>query len=139
MIQRGGEVVIRMLENVQQLTIEPLIKAAIALGTMVYTDEYAIYNPLQSWDYTHKTVCHGAGEYARDEDGDGFCEVHVNTMEGFWSLLRSWLRPHRGISQEKLPLYLSFFEFVHNAKRRGKALLSALLDSLLSLPPRFTY
>ena len=23
-------------------------------------------------------------------------EVHVNTMEGFWSLLRSWLRPHRG-------------------------------------------
>lgn len=23
-------------------------------------------------------------EYARDDDGDGFCEVHVNTMEGFW-------------------------------------------------------
>ncbi|MFN5980539.1 MAG: DDE transposase, partial [Pseudanabaena sp.] len=80
-----------------------------------------------------------AGEYARDEDGDGFCEVHVNTMEGFWSLLRSWLRPHRGISQEKFSLYLSFFEFVHNAKRRGKALLSALPDSLLSLPPRNTY
>ncbi len=40
------------------------------------------------------------GEYARDEDGDGFHEVYVNTMEGFWSLLRSWLRPHRGISQE---------------------------------------
>jgi len=64
-------------------------------------------------------------------------------MEGFWSLLRSWLRPQRGISQEKLPLYLSFFEFVHNAKRRGtallSALLSALLDSLLSLPPRITY
>src|SRR3954453_18464976 len=38
------------------------------------------------------------GEYARDEDGDGFCEVHVNTIEGFWSLLRSWLRPHRGLS-----------------------------------------
>jgi hypothetical protein len=29
----------------------------------------------------------GEGEYARDDDGDGFCEVHVNTMEGFWSLL----------------------------------------------------
>ncbi|MBD2178303.1 IS1595 family transposase, partial [Pseudanabaena sp. FACHB-1998] len=139
MIQRGGEVVIRMLENVQQRTIEPLIKATIALGTMVYTDEYAIYTPLQDWGYAHKTVCHGVGEYARDEDGDGFCEVHVNTMEGFWSLLRSWLRPHRGISQEKLPVYLSFFEFVHNARRRGKALLCALLQSLLALPPRFTY
>jgi len=139
MIQRNGDVVIRMLPNVQSATIAPLIKDTIADGTMVYTDEYAIYNPLQSWGYAHKTVCHSSREYARDEDGDGFCEVHVNTMEGFWSLLRSWLRPHRGISQEKLPLYLGFFEFVHNAKKRGKALLSTLLESLISLPPRNTY
>ncbi len=132
MIQRGGQVVIRMLENVQQQTIEPLIKATIATGSLIYTDEYGIYNPLTDWGYEHKTVCHGVGEYARDDDGDGFCEVHVNTMEGFWSLLRSWLRPHRGISQERLPLYLSFFEFVHNAKKRGKALLSALLETLLA-------
>jgi transposase-like protein len=59
-------------------------------------------------------------------------EVHVNTMEGFWSLLRSWLRPHRGISQEKLPLYLGFFEEVHNVRKRGKALLGALLETLLA-------
>ena len=25
----------------------------------------------------------GRGEYARDEDGDGFHEVHVNTIEGY--------------------------------------------------------
>ena len=117
MIQRGGEVLIRMLENVQQVTIEPILRATIAPTTLVYTDEYAIYNRLEEWGYGHKSVCHSAGEYARDEDGDGFCEVHVNTIEGFWSLLRSWLRPHRGISQEKLPLYLGFFEFVHNARR----------------------
>ena len=65
-------------------------------------------------------------------DEDGFCEVHVNTMEGFWSLLRSWLRPHRGISQDKLPLYLAFFQFVHNARRRGKALLGALVAALVA-------
>ena len=59
MIQRGGEVVIRMLENVKQRTIEPLIKATITTGTLVYTDEYAIYNSLQDWGYAHKTVCHG--------------------------------------------------------------------------------
>src|SRR5215470_5526530 len=57
--------------------------------------------------------------------------VRGNTQAGFWSrggqsdlsidcnwsLLRSWLRPPRGISQEKLPLYLGFFEFVHNVDR----------------------
>ena len=109
-----------MLANVQQRTIKPIIEAAVAAGSLVHTDEYGIYARLPAWGYRHKTVCHGRGEYARDEDGDGFCEVHVNTMEGFWSLLRSWLRPHRGISQERLPDYLGFFQFVHNARRAAR-------------------
>ena len=120
-----------MLDNVKQTTIEPLIRAVIHPGSLVYTDEYDIYAKLPAWGYGHKTVCHAIGEYARDDDEDGFHEVHVNTIEGFWSLLRSWLRPHRGISQELLPLYLAFFEFVHNARRRGKALLESLLRVLL--------
>jgi|TARA_Y100000310_G_C20518810_1_gene732605 transposase-like protein len=131
MIQRGGEVFIQMLSNVKQKTIEPFIKEYIAKGSLIYTDEYNIYNRLQQWGYDHKSVNHGRGEFARDEDGDGFHEVHVNTIEGFWSLLRSWLRPHRGISQEKLPLYLAFFEFIHNSRKRGKALLGSLIGILL--------
>lgn len=132
MIQRSGEVFIQMLANVQQATIKPIIESIIVPGTKVYTDEYNIYSRLSDWGYEHKTVNHGAGEFARDEDGDGFHEVHVNTMEGFWSLLRSWLRPHRGISQEKLPIYLGFFEFVHNARKRGKALLDSLVQLLVT-------
>lgn len=132
MIQRGGQVVIRMLANVRQKTIQPLVQRWMAPGTTVYTDEYDIYDRLEEWGYQHKSICHSQGEYARDEDGDGFCEVHVNTMEGFWSLLRSWLRPHRGISQENLPLYLGFFEFVHNVRQRGNALLHSLIEVLLT-------
>jgi transposase-like protein len=131
MIQRGGQVVMRMLANVQQKTIQPILQAVIAPGTMVYTDEYDIYSRLPDWGYEHQTVCHSKGEYARDEDGDGFHEVHVNTMEGVWSLLRSWLRPHRGISQENLPLYLAFFELVHNFRQRGKALFESLITVLV--------
>jgi len=132
MMQRGGPVVINLRANVKQKTIEPFVKDTIVPGTRVYTDEYSIDARLPAWGYDHKRVNHGRGEYARDEDGDGFCEVHVNTMEGFWSLLRSWLRPHRGISQEKLPLYLGFFEFVHNVRKRGKALLPALIELLVT-------
>ena len=123
------------MNGYQRATIEPLIRGAIAIGSVVHTDEYAIYNKLAEWGYDHKTVCHADGEYARDDDGDGFCEVHINTMEDFWSLLRSWLRPHRGISQEKLPLYLGFFEFIHNVRARGKSVLGALMGLLLA-PPR---
>ncbi len=128
---------LRRLADVRQKTIQPVIAATVAEGSLVHTDEYGIYARLPAWGYRHKTVCHGRGEYARDEDGDGFCEVHVNTVEGFWSLLRSWLRPHRGISQAcgtaaRLPLHLGFFQFVHNARRRGRALLGALVAALVT-------
>jgi transposase len=43
MIQRGGQVMIRMLANVKQVTIEPLIRATIGEESVVYTDEYDIY------------------------------------------------------------------------------------------------
>lgn len=64
--------------------------------------------------------------------GDGFCEVRGNIMEGFWSLLHSWLRPHQGKPQEKLPLCLGFFQFVNNDRRRGKAPLGALVAGLVA-------
>jgi len=136
MIPRTGLIAIRMLADVKQATIAPLIRRTIANGTVVYKVEYNIYSLLEELGYSHRTVCHAAGEFPRDEDGDGFCEVPVNTIEGFWSLLRSRLRPHRGISQEKLPLYLGFFEFVHNVRRRGKALLGALIELLVTPTPR---
>ena len=132
LVQRGGLLVLRLLENVQQTTIQPVIEQIVAKGSLIYTDEYNIYNRLKQWGYQHKTVCHAHGEYARDEDDDGFCEVHVNTQEGIWSVLRSWLRPHRGISQKRLPIYLGFFEFVFNTHRRGKALLGDLFQTILA-------
>ncbi len=130
MMQRDGLVKVTLLNNVKRKTIEPLITQAVKAGSVVNTDEYNIYDWMSS-NYEHKSVNHGKGEYARDEDKDGKHEVHVNTIEGFWSLLRCWLRPHRGISQEKLPLYLGFFEFVHNVRKRGKALLHSLIQVLI--------
>ena len=130
LMQRQGLVKVELLDNVKRKTIEPVITQIVKADSLVHTDEYNIYDWMSS-KYEHKSVNHGKGEYARDEDKDGKHEVHVNSIEGFWSLLRSWLRPHRGISQEKLPLYLGFFEFVHNVRKRGKALLHSLIQVLI--------
>ena len=62
-----------MLANVRQVTIGPLIERTIAKGTLVYTDEYDIYSRLVEWGYGHETVCHGKGEYARDDDESKCC------------------------------------------------------------------
>lgn len=131
LLERGGRVVLKMLANVQQKTIKPLFEKFVKAGSMVNSDEYVIYDRLEAWGYGHVSVNHSAGEFARDADGDGVNEVHVNTLEGFWSLLRSWLRVHRGISQERLPLYLGFFGVVYNVRLRGRALLGSLLALLL--------
>ncbi len=56
MIQRDGEVVIQMLPNVQQTTIQPILTTTVATGTLVYTDEYDIYGRLPEWGYHHKSV-----------------------------------------------------------------------------------
>ena len=70
-IQRNGSLIIEMFPNVQQVTIKPFITENIEKETLIYTDEYNIYNRLIEWGYHHKTVCHSKGKYARDEDGDG--------------------------------------------------------------------
>ena len=56
LIQRGGQVVLHMLANVQQRTIKPVITAAVVPGALVHTDEYSICARLPAWGYGHKTV-----------------------------------------------------------------------------------
>jgi hypothetical protein len=43
--------------------------------------------------YEHKTVNHGADEFAQDEDDDDFHQVHINSVKDFVPM-RSWLRSH---------------------------------------------
>lgn len=136
MIERDGDLALYLCANVQQRTIQSHILATIQTGSVVNTDEYAIYARLSTWGFVHVTVNHGEREFARDDDGDGVNEVHVNTIEGVWSLLRSWLRPHRGISQRWLPLYLAFFQAMHNIRCRGFSLLQPMLTLLLISAPR---
>lgn len=131
-LERGGKVALRVVDNVQQKTLMPLFSHIVEKESIVYTDEYNAYHALTSAGYTHKKVFHGAGEYARDEDKDGFHEIHCNTVEGIWSLLRSWLRPYRGVSQEKLPFYIGFFEWLYNLRKKGKRVIHETLALLLT-------
>jgi hypothetical protein len=98
---------------VRTATIKPIIAAKVKGGAQFFTDEYNIYH-FTAADYDHRTVNHGAGEYAR-RDPDGVC-VHCNTMEGMWSGLRNFLARFKGISQRFLHLRVARYEFLHNYK-----------------------
>ena len=47
LLRRGGDVVVRMLANVQQATIRPVIEATVAKGALVHTDECDAYARLE--------------------------------------------------------------------------------------------
>src|SRR5262249_9730832 len=97
----AAQVSLEVLEHVRSATIKPIIAAKVKGGAQFFTDEYNIYHCTKA-DYDHRTVNHGAGEYARrDPDGTG---VHCNTMEGLWSSLRNFLDRFKGISQRFLHL-----------------------------------
>lgn len=117
---RGGQVRLFVLRNVQTDTIRPLVQQLVQRGARVYTDSYSIYHFLAREGYRHQVVNHGAGEYARDLDGDGHCEVHCNTLECTWSWLRPMLRTYRGVSKVYLPLYVAQFEFMFNRRHHNR-------------------
>jgi transposase len=94
---------------------------------MVYTDEWRGYGRLPEIGRRHATVCHGSGEWARDDDGDGVREVHCNTLEGTWTGVRNFLRPFRGVSKVYLHQYVGIFQWGYIIKRVNGAFIRSLL------------
>jgi len=83
------------------VTEREIVKRAvknIGPDATIYHDDYCTYGILDG-SFKHESVNHSAGEYVR---GD----VHTNTIEGEFSVLRPWLQTFRGISKEgeRLPL-----------------------------------
>jgi transposase len=106
------------------------IRLLLAVGQQesltVYTDGFRAYEPLEEDDaFTPKYVAHGDGEYV---DGN----VHVNTCESHASLAPLWLSPHRGVSKDRLTLYLRAFQLRRKVFRKpGEEALKTILETVL--------
>ena len=127
--RQSGKVRFEARENATQETCHDFVHQHVASGATVMTDEWRGYSGLDEEDYDHQTVAHGAGEYARQEGEEEV--VHINTMEGWWSVIRPWLNTFRGLRQDRLPRYLAFIELVLNWKRRCVDGLNGLLQLVL--------
>jgi transposase-like protein len=112
------------MKNTQGKTLCPFVEQFTRSAATVYTDEYDSYNQLKR---LRRTVCHSAGEWARDDDGDGIREVHCNSNEGRWTGLRNFLRPFRGVHKQYLSGYVAIHEFSVNHGQISPAFVSALV------------
>lgn len=109
-----GQVRIRVVRDTKAATLTAHHHQFTRPESIANTDEYRSYNGLQR---ERDTVCHSNREYARDDDGDGFCEVHCNTVEGMWVDVRNFLRRFKGVNKRYLAGYVAICEFRRNLKR----------------------
>jgi len=112
------------MKNTQGNTLCPFVEHFTKSEATLCTDEYDSYNRLQR---VRHTLCHGKNEWARDDDGDGVREVHVNSNEGGWTGLRNILRPYRGVHKAFLSSYGAIYELAVNHKRVSPNVISALV------------
>lgn len=88
-------------------TAIPFMKANVAIGSTVYTDESKIYSRVKR-DYEHKSVVHSKQVYVIDD-------VHTNTIEGFWgNMKRAIDGTYHCVSQKYLQAYVNEFTFRYN-------------------------
>jgi hypothetical protein len=80
-VQRKGNVVARVVENVRASTLTEFVRESVSTKvSLLCADQYPGYNPLRA-DYPLATVDHARGQYVVGA-------VHTNTIEGFWSLIK---------------------------------------------------
>lgn len=115
---------LRVVPDTKQVTLSGHVQHFTLRETFAYTDEYDSYGACQRW---RTCVAHGAKEWARDDDGDGWREAHSNTIEGLWTGLRCFLAPFRGVSKHFLSGYVALYEFRVNLKRISPAFIAQLV------------
>ncbi len=123
MVERGGNLMTRVVANAQRGTLERHILENIRLGSTVSSDEWAAYRHLAKRGYRHGMVRHSAEQWV-----DGI--HHTNSLEGFWSQLKRSIRgTHIHVSAKHLAKYLGEFEFRYNMRKTPEFMIARLLLS----------
>ena len=122
MVQRKGRVVCMTVKNASRAQVFPLIEEHVLPASTVYTDEYPVYRTLgKQGPYIHEHIPHGEGVYV---SGD----VHTNTIEGFWSLVKRGLDGvFHSVSRRHLQGYLNEYAWRYNMRNEPKGRFELLL------------
>jgi transposase len=128
MVQRSWQVAAIAVRNAKAKTLMPHVRKRVLPSSVVYTDELKSYDGLKRAGYHHRRIHHAEKVYA---SGD----VHTNTIEGFWWLMKRGINGvYHAVSAKHLQGYLNEYTFRYNHREKGenqfkKLLLRAALSS----------
>ena len=116
--KKSARIVARVAKGVKKSELHGMLREYVLPESTVYTDEFIAYEGLEKLQdqnqkpmgYHHRRIAHKSGIYVQ---GD----VHTNTIEGFWSLIKRGIGGvHHAVSQKFLQNYLDEYAFRYNRR-----------------------
>lgn len=133
MAQRGrdgntGKVHASIVKDTTRFSTTPVMLRKVLPATTIYTDEHPNFRGLDRGGFPHHRVNHTQEIYVA---GD----VHVNTIEGFWSLLKRGISGvYHGVSTKHLQSYLDEYTFRYNNRDDQSGMFNAFLNRIEKNP-----
>lgn len=120
-VERQGRVVAVTVPNVDKVTLLPHIRKHVIPASTIYTDEMGAYAPLTQNGYKHQVINHSERVYVSGN-------VHTNTIEGFWSLVKRGIGGvYHSVSAKHLQGYLNEYVWRYNHRDDERAQFETLL------------
>lgn len=120
-----AQVRVWLVKNSKGTTIRPIIHAVTCHGSIIFTDGHKGYRRLPRYGYLHDWVDHEAGEYVRGE-------VHTQTIDGYWGLLKTHLDSIGGIRKEQLYLFIGEHQWRYNFRHLTRKEKTKVIYQLLT-------
>jgi transposase-like protein len=108
LVERGGSIRSTVLDTVTRDHVERIIRRNVHEESKLMTDTAGYYRGRRFGIPDHEMVNHDAGEYA-------FGEIHVNTLEGIFSIFKRGMKGvYQHCSEKHLHRYVAEFDFRYN-------------------------
>jgi transposase len=119
-VERGGKVHALVIPNSRGPELRARVSDHVLPSSTVFTDDWSGYDKLHK-RYTHKRINQSQRIYV---DGD----VHTQTIEGFFSLVKSGIRgSYHSVSKKWLQGYLNEYAWRYNHRDDARAMFRLLL------------
>ncbi|MEX2144593.1 MAG: IS1595 family transposase [Anaerolineales bacterium] len=131
LVERGGELRAGKVANVGSTTLPNIIRQHVHRNAHLMTDSFGAYARADEHVLFHSTVEHRRREYVR-------CETHVNTLEGWFSLLKRGINgTFHHVSEKHLDRYID--EFVHRYNWRKMDDVQRTIKAIKGAPGKRLY
>ncbi len=126
--RKGGHVVARVAADTTKATLHGFIKEFVMPGSAVFTDDYASYDGIDPRHYRHHRINHSLKIYVTGSRR----QIHTQTIEGFWSLVKNGIRGvYHSVGRKYLQDYLNEYSFRYNRREKGNLIFNDVLQRVV--------